>query len=152
MALDRSLSFHTYRDYVADLQEAYPEYSWLGNFLAASGASPSETCVSVIDGDDDGGLRRQDCSGSVPALVDVLRHRPASARTRIVHVKYRQSWSVDRDVVNAVGMHFWIDPAFFWGHFAHYWNTREALCPATARRTQSHWVEPLPSDMFSLER
>ena len=150
MALDGSRSFHTYREYVADLQKDYPEYSWLGEFLAASGATPSQTRVSIID-IVDGVVRGLDYSGNVPALTDVLRHRPASAWMRIVHVKYRQSWSIDRAVVDVVGRHFVIDPAFFWGHFAHHRSNDDKLCPSSVRSKHSLRPEPLPSDMFSLE-
>ena len=151
MTLAHASQFSSYRDFVSHLSVDYPEFAWLRDFLAKPGATPSVTRVVVIDSTKDGRLNTPELDGTLPTLSQTLNHYPANVQTRIIHVSYIQSWSIDRDLIDALGMRFDIDPLFFWGHLDHYWASKDRLCPRGSRDVQRLWIQPLPSERLFLD-
>lgn len=148
-----SFDYKTYQSYVSDLAIEYPEYQWLSDFLSYPGAQPSETTVLITDSVGDGELQTREfgapfsssgVSHSISMLSHSLRTRPENVRTRIVHVTFRQSWSIDREAIDIIGLHFRIDPMFFWGSLDHYFASEDRTCPYRDR--QSQWTDQLPSE------
>src|SRR5205085_2246705 len=70
---------------------------------------------------------------------------------RIIHVAHRQSWSIDRQVVDAVGSRYMLDPGFFAGHLDHYYASKDSLCRTGLRGKKRTWVERLPSEKRVIE-
>src|SRR2546429_3332749 len=132
--LESSFPFKSYFDYVSTLYKLYPEYKWLQRFLSEPGSIPSQTRVLVIDSVDNK-LCMQNFQGSFASsdgdgLRKALSQQSADIATRIVYIAYRQSWSIDRDVINIVGSYFQLNPIFLWGHLHHYYSPEDRLCPA----------------------
>ncbi|KAH0563072.1 hypothetical protein GP486_002366 [Trichoglossum hirsutum] len=140
----------SYREYVTRLSLDYPEYGWLRDFLSHPGANPSVTRVLLLDSVDDN-LRAQDFLGSSQALAEALKRRPEDVQFRVVVVSYFQSWNIDRDVVDTLGIHFRLDPLFLWGHLDHYYASNDALCPPSFRHPRQTFVEHMPSEHISVE-
>jgi hypothetical protein len=94
-------------------------------------------------------------SYGVNVLREALAHRPAYVTTRIVYVSYFQSWSIDRAVIDVIGLYFQVNPLFFWGHLHHYYSSEDRLCPNDLRGignvAKPLWIAPLPSERISLE-
>jgi len=143
--------FQSYREYVKHLSLDYSELEWLSNFLSYSGTSPSVTRVRIIDSIGSQYLKMQDFPAPGKRLSMALKSRSDDIQTRIVIVSYIQSWSIDRDVINTIGVHFQLDPWFLWGHLDHYYESDEALCKNRHRGFQQKPVEPLPSERVSVE-
>jgi hypothetical protein len=143
--------FQSYRECVKHLSLDYPELGWLSDFLSHSGTTPSVTRVRIIDSIGGQYLKMQDFPASGKQLSKALKSRSDDIKTRIVIVSYIQSWNIDRDVINTIGMHFKLDPWFLWGHLDHYYESDEALCKNRRRGFQQKPVEPLPSERVSVE-
>jgi hypothetical protein len=152
-------SFPSYRDYVSHLVRQYPEYRWLERFLAVRGREPSDTQLHLLDcvGDE---LRVQHVTGYTDlsdrdSVRYALENRSPEVAVRIVYVTYRQSWSINRDIVDLLGLHFNVNPLFFWGHFQSYYSAGDTLCPEDLQGWGNPvlpgFTSPLPSDQTSIE-
>jgi hypothetical protein len=144
-------TFRSYSEYVRHLSLDYPELGWLSDFLSYPGSTPSVTRVRIVDSIEGGLLRTQDFTVSGKPLTEALKDRPGDILTRLVIVSYFQSWNIDRDVVNTIGMHFKLDPWFLWGHLDHYYESNDALCKNRRRDFQPKPIEALPSERASAE-
>ncbi len=110
--------FRSYRDYVASLAKDHPEFGWLNLFLAKPGANPSQISVLIADSLNNT-MQLENFSSKVSECHDALQQRPIEVKTRIILVSYHQTWSIDRDIADSIGLAFDIDPTFFWAHFDH---------------------------------
>ncbi|KAH0538554.1 hypothetical protein FGG08_004842 [Glutinoglossum americanum] len=145
------IRFQSYLEYITHLSLGYPEFGWLRDFLSQPGASPSVTRVLLVDSVKDGHLQTQDFPGPSRTLSEALKHRMEDVQTRILVVSYFQSWNIDREVIDAIGMHYMLDPWFLWGHLDHYYASGDALCLPHVRSTRRVFVEPLRSERTSVE-
>lgn len=64
-------------------------------------------------------MQLENFSSKVSECHDALQQRPIEVKTRIILVSYHQTWSIDRDIADSIGLAFDIDPTFFWAHFDH---------------------------------
>ncbi|KAI9775116.1 MAG: hypothetical protein M1839_001427 [Geoglossum umbratile] len=143
--------FRSYSEYVRHLSLDYPELGWLSDFLSYPGSTPSVTRVRIVDSIGGGLLRTQDFPVSGKPLTEALKDHPGDILTRLVIVSYFQSWNIDRDLINTIGIHFKLDPWFLWGHLDHYYESNDALCKNRRRDFQPKPIEPLPSERASVE-
>jgi hypothetical protein len=114
--------WNSYREYIKELCRSCAEYNPLNKFLSKTGATPSETRVLIADSIDGDHFRMEafgaTSQASSPAacllLATALALRRDDVRTRIVHIMYRRSRHIDRDLLDAVSMHFQLNPRVLW--------------------------------------
>jgi hypothetical protein len=148
---DSQFPFRSYQDYVCHLSDLQPEYKWLAQFLAACGEH-SGTDVFIYDSIESSLHVRSITPCSKEKLSSTLME--TSATTRLVVVIYDQCWSIDRQVVEAVGEAYHVDPVFFWQTFDHFYAKNDRLCPPEMRSRGDFgtlWTFPLPSEQRSLD-
>ena len=111
-------SFKSYLEYVTQLMKIEPQFEWLYQFLSKEGAQPPETVLILADSIDNR-LHVSNFSSNPSGFQKEIQYRAISVQTRIVLVCYQQTWSVNRDIVDKVGLAFNVDPTFLWEHFDH---------------------------------
>ncbi len=111
--------YSSYRAFLDTNVKSWPEFRWMQVFLEHQTSNPSDTQVDVIDSKD-GFLHSSHApyTGS-QSLLKALQHRSSDVNTRIIIVSYRESFSIDRGVVEVLGRFFGIDPLAFLQHFHH---------------------------------
>lgn len=125
--------FKTYLEYVTTLAKMEPQFEWLFHFLSKEGAEPSETVLILADSIDNR-LHVSNFSSDPSGFQKEVQYRPVDVQTRIVLVCYEQTWSVNRDVVDKVGLAFNVDPTFLWEHFDHLAAEGDKLSPIDTPR------------------
>ena len=121
-------SFKSYLEYLTQLVKIEPQFEWLHQFLSKEGAQPSETILIIADSIGNR-LHVRNFSSDPSGFQTKVQYRPVHVQTRIVLVCYEQTWSVNRDVVDKVGLAFNIDPTFLWEHFDHPAAESDKLSP-----------------------
>ncbi|KIW98782.1 uncharacterized protein Z519_00445 [Cladophialophora bantiana CBS 173.52] len=146
--------FTSYASYVAELAKLQPEFRWLSCFFSHPGGHPAETQVFILDSAGSQ-LDKRELQYKLKSDIAVaLTDRPDQVTTRVVIVRYIQTWSIDRKVVEALGEHFDLKPIFFWQVFDHYYAKNDRLRPpdmADRHQTGTLWTFPVPSEQKSLE-
>lgn len=95
-APDTSTSFATYTQYIGFLVQRQPQLEWLHRLLCRPAAQdPSRTNVFIADSEN-GQLTEK----ATP--LHAVRHRPMSAKTRVIVVRYEFAWGIDREVIDEV--------------------------------------------------
>ena len=97
------------------------------------GAQPSETILVIADSVNDQ-ILIQDFSSDLLGFQREIQLRPSDVHTRIVIVWYKETCSVDRDIVDSVGLTFDVDPTFLWAHFDHPAAQSDRLIPIDKAR------------------
>ncbi len=137
-------SFKSYLEYVTQLVKIEPQFEWLYQFLSKEGAQASETVLILADSIDNRLLVRN-FSSDPSGFQKEVQYRPASVQTRIVLVSYEQTWSINRDVVDKVGLAFNVDPTFLWEHFDHPAAERDKLAPIDKPRWRMGSEDRIPA-------
>jgi len=138
--------FNSYEEYVQKLSIIQPEYRWLSAVLSFGSPCSSETTVILLDSSNDQ-LQTSDLTGvSRKNLVETLSARHENMATRLLIVSCLQAWSIDRDVVAAIGETYGVDPVFFWQTFDHYYAKNDRNCHPEMR---NRWY---PADVPTAER
>lgn len=127
--------FKSYREYIATLVKYERQYQWLHEFLAKQGAQPSDTSLVFADSIDNE-IRITDFSSDLSGFEHEVEQRSSDIQTRIVLICYEETWSVDREIVDKVGLAFDIDATFLWEHFDHSAAKRDRLSPVDKPRWQ----------------
>lgn len=128
--------YASYKQYLDENATDWPELKWMQvrlpqeeigrrgltptqSFMNTPSGDPDDTRVTVIDSID-GAFHRQSIPTTDPnSLSTVLESRGSSVKTRIIIVDYKESFSIDRAVVDTLGTTFDIDPLVFQEHFFH---------------------------------
>ena len=125
--------FNSYREYLATLVETEIQYQWLHEFFAKRGAQPSETSLVLADSIDNR-IQIRDFSSDLAGFQQKVEQRSSDIQTRIVLIWYKETWSVDREIVDKVSLTFDINAAFLWEHFEHLGAKTDRLSPIEKAR------------------
>ena len=134
-------SFDSYTEYIRSLSLRWPEFRWLLDYLCSPN-TPRKCYTTFVD------VGNKDIdTETFSSVTDGFRHRLQQSishlKNRLVIVHYVDIQTVDRSMLDSIGLHYDIDPVFYWHHF----DTSEAQ-----DSKDSKFKAPLlPSKAISLE-
>ena len=111
--------YASYKEYIDKNVQSWPDLRWAQRFLEIEPPDPSETTVLLLDSYGDRMVDQEFGDENMSDLRDALENRPAAVKTRIIFVSYEETMSIDRSVVDILGLKFDIDPLFLHEHFYH---------------------------------
>lgn len=114
MDLTTAPTHGSYTDYIASLQEKWPELQWLQGFFTRIPEAPQGT-VTVIDATDEQLFQQVFASGN-QGVEAALKAFSPDVKTKIVVVSYQEVENLDRQVLDKIGLAYDIDPLFYWHH------------------------------------
>ena len=134
-------TFGSYAEYISFLSTRWPEFDWLLTYLSSPN-TPNECHTTFVDVGDN--VLNMDTFSSV---THGFRHRLQQSishlKNPLVILHYVDIETVDRSMLDAIGLHYDIDPVFYWHHF----DTSEAEQTNDLQRKTAL----LPSRAISLE-
>jgi hypothetical protein len=146
--------YDSYREYIKELAMSQPEFEWLLSLLYSPSPKPAETTVLILESNE-GKLKITEVEDiSRSGLLSLIWNLENSYNTRIIVVLYSQTWSIDREVIDAIGTAYNVDPMFFWQTLDHFYAKNDRLCPESIRSRQNAgtlWTFPLPSEQRFLD-
>ncbi|PVH84079.1 hypothetical protein DL98DRAFT_92899 [Cadophora sp. DSE1049] len=111
--------YATYKQYLDENAADWPELKWMQIFMNTPSGDPDDTRVTIIDSTD-GPFHRQMVPVTEPNnLWNIVQNRGPDVTTRVIFVDYRDSFCIDRTMVDILGETFDIDPLVFQEHFHH---------------------------------
>jgi hypothetical protein len=140
--------YMSYKDFLRQHLSQYPEYTWLHTFFSWPQLSNGSTHVTIFDCID-GVLKEQ---GQYTSATDdfqiALATRPVNAKTRLIITSYDKTWTIDRTVVDKLGLVYDIDPNFFRRHFYYYFICVENFSDSSEWETL-HWKKDSIENEFN---
>ena len=134
-------TFSSYTEYISFLLTRWPEFDWLLTYLSSPNA-PNECYTTFVDVADN--VLDIDTFSSV---TQGFRHRLQQSishlKNRLVILHYVDIETVDRSMLDSIGLHYDVDPVFYWHHF----DTSEAEQAKDLHKKTAL----LPSKAISLE-
>jgi hypothetical protein len=107
--------FGSYGEYINTILPQWPEFRWLSLFLNAQPVHP-ECTVDVVHADDTR-LQVQTFGSASQDFQAAITDSSADVKTRLIILSYKDIETVDRNVLDVLGLEYDIDPIFYWHHF-----------------------------------
>ena len=108
--------YTSYRQFVEACSKVRDEYRWLQTFLAHHDEA-LETRTTIFDAEGKSLTERGSFSVVSPEFRLLIASRLSNIKTRLVIVTYRESWAIDRSLIDLLGLRFNMNPDFFRRHF-----------------------------------
>lgn len=100
-------TYSSYKEYIDRNVELWPELRWMQLFVEHDRLHPSGTLVNIFDSrDGDSLLEKTFNSEDLTGFQEVVEGRLRETNTRIIVVTYRETWGIDRRVVDILGLAF----------------------------------------------
>ena len=144
--LGRVPQYASYLQFVKQCLSVNPEYEWLHRFLAHPSPETSETQVTIFDAVDRKLVERGPFSSCTGDFDDILASYPARGSFRLINVTYSNVWTVNRSILDKLGMDFDIDPSFFRRHFQHSKLNDEDAVVRDEWEKPRRWPNPMSPD------
>ena len=134
-------SFDSYTEYIRSLLLRWPEFQWLLGYLCSPN-TPSECYTTFVDVDDKV-IDTETFSSVNDGFRNHLQQSISHLKNRLVILHYTDIETVDRSMLDSIGLYYDVDPVFYWHHF----DTSEAQDSKDPTRK----TPLLPSKAGSLE-
>ena len=108
-------SFNSYTEYISSLLPRWPEFDWLFTYLSSPNAT-SECYTTFVDVGDNV-LNTETFSLVTHGFRGRLQQPISHLKNRLVILHYVDIKTVDRAMLDTIGLHYDVDPVFYWNHF-----------------------------------
>jgi hypothetical protein len=105
----------SYVSYLASILHRWPEYRWLHQFLLRH-AVDAECTVTILDATEDA-VHTSTFHDHNLGYEQALKSFSNNTKTRVVMASYDDMDTVNKDMLDSIGLTYDVNPWLFWGHF-----------------------------------